>query len=253
MAYALRWGRMERGLTGDTVAKSLNVARSTISRLETGEAKLNDRQAAHLDKEWRTGGFFGIALWFARLGYDPNWLKNLADFEKRASMIYNYDGQLVPALLQTPDYARALLLAGRNKDVEGDLAKRMARKAVLEKPDPPELSVLLSESVLDIPVGGRAVMRAQLAHLLAMSERSNIAVRIVPREAGAHEGLDGPFKVFTVKEGDVAFVEAPNGGRLVPEVSEAREFRTRFDRIGHVALPVHSSRRLIRSLMEGME
>lgn len=253
MAYTLRWGRMERGLTGDTVAKSLNVARSTISRLETGEAKLSDRQAAQIDKEWRTGGFFGIALWFARLGYDPNWLKNLADFEKRATVIYNYDGQLIPALLQTPDYTRALLLAGRPKDLEGTLAKRVARQAVLQKPQPPELSVLLSESALDIPVGARAVMRAQLAHLLEMSERPDVVIRVVPREAGAHEGLDGPFKVFTVKEGDVAFVEAPNGGRLVPEADEARELRMRFDRIGHVALPVHSSRRLIRSLMEGME
>lgn len=252
IAYALRWNRIERGETGDVLAKRLNCARSTISRLESGEAKLADKQAAVCDKEWRTGDFFATALYYARLGYSPNWLQSLTEFENRASMIYSYAGQLVPALLQTPDYARALLVAGRNKDVEGDLAKRMARQVLLDKPDPPELSVLLSESVLDIPVGGPAVMCAQLGHLLAMSERSNIVVRVVPRDAGAHEGLDGPFKIFTVREGDVGFVEAPTGGRLVPETDEARELRSRFERIGNVALPVHSSRKLITSLMEAM-
>jgi transcriptional regulator with XRE-family HTH domain len=252
MAYALRWNRIERGETGDLLAKTLNVARSTISRLENGDAKLTDKQAAKLDKKWRTGGFFTIALWYARLGHDPNWLKNLAEFERRASAIYNYDGQLVPALLQTPDYARALLLAGRPKDLEGAVAKRMARQAILDKPEPPELCVLLSESALDLPIGGPEVMRAQLAHLLEMAERPNIVVRVVPREAGAHEGLDGPFKVFTVREGDIGFVEAPTGGRLVPVAEEARELRARFDRIGHVALPIQSSRQLIESLMEAM-
>jgi hypothetical protein len=234
------------------LAKTLNCARSTISRLESGEAKLADKQAAKLDKLWRTGGFFTIALWFARLGHDPNWLKSLAEFEQRSTMIFNYEGQLVPALLQTPDYARALLLAGRPKDLEGAVAKRMSRQALLERPDPPELSVLLSESVLDLPVGGPTVMRAQLQHLLDMSERPNIVVRVVPRDAGAHEGLDGPFKVFKVREGEVGFVEAPTGGRLVPEAAEVNELRARFERIGHVALPVQSSRKLISSLMEGM-
>ncbi|MEW2355488.1 helix-turn-helix transcriptional regulator [Spirillospora sp. NPDC029432] len=252
IAYALRWNRVERGETGDTLAKTLNCARSTISRLETGEAKLADGQAAKIDKLWRTGGFFTIALWYARLGHDPNWMKSFGEFERRATAVYTYSGQLVPALLQTPDYARAVLMAGRPKDLEGTLAKRMGRQALLERPDPPELSVLLSESVLDLPIGGPAVMRAQLQHLLDMSERFGIVVRVVPREAGAHEGLDGPFKIFRVREGDVGFVEAPTGGRLVPEADEVRELHARFERIGHVALPVQSSRKLIRSLMEGM-
>ncbi|GAA3934345.1 helix-turn-helix transcriptional regulator [Actinomadura viridis] len=252
IAYALRWNRIERGETGDVLAKRLNCARSTISRLESGEAKLADKQAAVCDKEWRTGDFFATALYYARLGYSPNWLQSLTEFENRASVIYSYAGQIIPVLLQTPDYARAVLMAGRPKDLEGTVARRMSRQAILEGPNPPELSVLLSEGVLDIPVGGPVIMRAQLDHLLVMSQRPNVVVRVVPREAGAHEGLDGPFKIFTVREGDVGFVEAPTGGRLVPEVDEARELRARFERIGHLALPVHSSQRLIKSLMEGM-
>ncbi|MFF0526496.1 Scr1 family TA system antitoxin-like transcriptional regulator [Actinomadura nitritigenes] len=86
--------------------------------------------------------------------------------------------------------------------------------------------------------------------MLTMSRMPNVILRVVPRSAGAHEGLDGPFKIITVREGEVGFVEAPNGGRLVMEASEVRGLKLRFDRIGAVALPVDSSRRLIEQLME---
>lgn len=250
IAYSLRFHRMQRGLTGDSVAKLLNCARSSISRLENGEAKLDEKQAAILDEAWRTGGHFSIMVWYARQGHDPTWFKSFTEFEARAERIHSYDGQLIPALFQTPGYARALLESGRNQDVEEDLKKRMARQRVLDSNSPPELWVLLSESAIDIPVGGADVMREQLAYLLELSRRPNVFLRIVPKSAGAHEGLDGPFKIITVKQGEVGFVEAPNGGRLVLEAAEVRGLKLRFDRIGAVALPVESSRRLIEQLME---
>jgi hypothetical protein len=167
-------------------------------------------------------------------------------------MIQMYGGQLVPALLQTPDYARALLVAGRNADIEGDLDNRLARQSLLSKPHPPDVWVLLAESVLDWPVGGPEIMKAQLARLLELSDLPHMTLRVVPKSAGAHEGLDGPFKVITVEEGEVAFVDAPNGGRLVMDTAEVRGLRLRFDRIGAVALPIDSSRNLIRQAMETM-
>ncbi|MFG2087578.1 helix-turn-helix domain-containing protein [Spirillospora sp. NPDC048824] len=250
IAYSLRFHRMQRGLTGDSVGKLLNCARSSISRLENGEAKLDEKQAAILDGAWHTGSHFSIMVWYARQGHDPTWFKNFTEFEARAERVHSYDGQLIPALFQTPGYARALLEAGRNQDVEEDLKKRLARQKVLDSNNPPELWVLLSESAIDIPVGGADVMREQLAYLLELSRRPNVFLRIVPKSAGAHEGLDGPFKIITVKQGEVGFVEAPNGGRLVLEAAEVRGLKLRFDRIGAVALPVESSRRLIEQLME---
>lgn len=250
IACSLRFHRMQRGLTGDAVAKLLHCARSSVSRLENGEAKLEEKQAAILDQAWNTGDHFSIMVWYARQGHDPTWFKSFTDFEYRALMIHSYDGQLIPALFQTPRYARALLESGRNKDVDSDLAKRLARQRVLDDKTPPELWVLLSESAIDTPIGGSEVMREQLAHLIELSKRPNVVLRIVPKSAGAHEGLDGPFKIITVKQGEVGFVEAPNGGRLVLETAEVRGLKLRFDRIGAVALPVDSSRRLIEQLME---
>ncbi|MFI6521670.1 helix-turn-helix transcriptional regulator [Spirillospora sp. NPDC050679] len=252
IAFTLRFQRVERGLSGDAVAKVLNCARSTISRLESGEAKLNDQQAAKLDKVWRTGGFFTTALRYARLGHDPNWLASYVRFEARASMIRMFNGQYIPALFQTEPVARALLEAGRNEDVEGALAQRAERQRVLSRTPPPELWLIMPETVLWWPIGGVKAWREQLAHLVDLSELPNVTLRILSRACGAHEGLDGTFKVITVKEGEIGFVEAPTGGRLIMDGEKAQELRLRFERIGALALPVHSSRSRIMEAMEDL-
>ncbi|TMQ92807.1 helix-turn-helix domain-containing protein [Actinomadura soli] len=252
IAFFLRFFRMQQGQTGDTVARWLNRSRSSISRLESGESQLKESEAAILDAKWNTGGLFGVLLWFARLGHDPNWNKNYLAFEARSSEIRMYDGQLVPAPFQTPDYARALLMAGRAKNLEKAVEARMARRAILHKPDAPEVWVLIAETVLGPHVGGRDVMREQIAHLIELSQLPHVILRIVPNSAGANEGLDGPFKVLKVKEGEIGFLEAPNGGRLELDAEEVAGLRKRFDRIGAIALPVEMSRALLKDAMEHM-
>jgi transcriptional regulator with XRE-family HTH domain len=251
IAYSLRFHRMQRGLTGDAVAKLLNCARSSISRLENGDAKLDEKQAAILDEAWTTGHLFATLVWYARLGHNPTWFKSFTDFEARAWLMKHYSGQLIPAPLQTPAYARALLTAGRETNVEDAVSARMDRQEILAQRNP-ELWILLAETALQVCVGGAAVMRQQLDSLLERSEHPDTTLRVVPNSAGANLGLDGSFKVISVKEGAVAFVEAPNGGRLVADVAEVESFKLRFDRIGAVALPVDSSRILIKQHMEAM-
>ncbi|HEU5030990.1 MAG TPA: helix-turn-helix transcriptional regulator [Spirillospora sp.] len=252
IAYSLRFHRMQRGLTGDAVAKLLNCARSSISRLENGEANLDEKQAAILDEAWNTGRHFSLLVWYARQGHDPSWFKTFTGLESRASITKQYSGQLIPALLQTPAYAGALLVAGREKEIEAAVADRLKRQSILENDSPPELWVLLAETALVVTVGGRNVMREQLARLVEMSALPHVILRIVPNSAGANLGLDGSFKIIKVKEGEVAFVEAPNGGRLVADVAEVESFKLRFDRIGAVALPVDSSQTLIKQYMEAI-
>ena len=252
IAYQLRFQRIERGLSGDAVAKLLNCSRATITRLESGEARLKDKQAAKLDKEWRTGGFFATALWFAQLAPDPQWLQSYTAFESRASIMHMFNGQLVPAPLQTPDYTRALLQSGRNTEaeVERALTERLARQEILARSDPPELWVLLTENILTWPVGGAETMRAQLAHLLEVAEQPNCTMRIVPGKSGASEALEGSFKVISVREGEVGYIEAATGGRLVMDADGARALRTRFERIGAKAMPVDSTVGMIQRAME---
>ncbi|MFC9975751.1 helix-turn-helix domain-containing protein [Spirillospora sp. NPDC127200] len=252
IAFQLRFQRIERGLSGDAVAKILGCARSTISRLEAGEIRLKDAHAAKLDKAWRTGGFFQTAIWYARLAPNPGWLASYTEFESRATIIQAYSAHSVPVLLQTPEYARAVLLAGHNADVEGGLARRLARQQRLAKPNPPELWVLLAESVLTWPVGGPETQRAQLRFLLELAERPNVYLRIVTRSSGASEALDGSFKVIEVREGLIGFVEAPSGGRLVMDSEGAHSLRRRFERIGAKAASVDSTADLIHQALEAL-
>jgi transcriptional regulator with XRE-family HTH domain len=252
IAYDLRLYRMRRGLSGQDLARLLNIARSSVSRLENNVAQLDDRMALRLDKEWNTGGHFSRLLWYARLGHDPDWFKQHVDVEARSSVIKIWENALIPGLLQTEDYARAVLVAGNVRDLEGALAGRMARQEILARDDPPILWVLLWEPVLQVPVGGKAVMHAQLAHLLKASQSMDIAIRVVPTDAGEHPGLDGAFKIMTTDSGDIAFAESPGGGRLVPSAAEVRDYVVRYDRIGQQAMPENPSRDRIAQAMEAM-
>ncbi|MCO6006653.1 helix-turn-helix transcriptional regulator [Actinoallomurus purpureus] len=253
MAHDLRFHRAQRNLTGDAVAKILNCARSSISRLENAEAKLDDGQAAALDRAWRTGGHFSIQLWYAQRGHDPNWHQQHLDIEARSSVIKVFEALVVPGLLQTSEYAHALIAAGGVPNVDRLVEERMPRQVILTRDDPPVLLILLTESVLDWSIGGPAVMRNQLARLLEASELPDVGIRVVPRSAGAHYGLDGSFKIMSGPSGDVAYTESPGGGRLVPSADEVRSYLLRYDRIGQQALPEDQSRELIKRVMETMK
>lgn len=256
IASDLRFYREKHELSLSQLGQIMGCTRQTVSNLEHARPtfKVNDHQAKALDDHWQLNGHFRRLLRYARSAHNPDWFQEYVSYETRASVHRTYELSLVPGLFQTPAYARALLEAGQVvEDVEAALDVRMARQQILDAKPRPLLWVLLAENVLDVPVGGPEVMKAQLARLLELSELPNVTVRIVPRSAGAHPGLDGCFKILTVKEGDIAYVDAPEGGRLILGAVEARGFGVRFDRIGAVALPVASSRSLITHAMENLK
>jgi transcriptional regulator with XRE-family HTH domain len=253
VAFMLRFHRQQQGWSGDAVAKLLNCARSSISRLENDEAKLTPEQADKLDEAWGTGGYFGMAVFYATLGHDPDWFKTFTTYEAKATSIKVYEAQVIPGLLQTPGYARALLVAGQVvDDVVKALATRMDRQKILTKPRPVRLWSLIKQSVLEDPVGGPGVMREQLAHLLEKSEDPNVFVRVVPRSVGAHVGLDGPFMIMATPRSNAAYMEAVGGGRLSVDAAEIERFTVRFDQIGADALSRDATRSLIAQVMETM-
>jgi hypothetical protein len=205
--------------------------------------RLDDDQAKALDKLWDLNGHFRRLLRYARAGHDPDWFKQHVTYEARATVLKTYESMIVPGLLQTEAYARAWLVAGQAvKNIDAAVEIRMARQNILNKEEPPLLWVLLDECVLDRPMGGRKVMKEQLTRLLELSELPHLTIRVVPRAAGGHLGLEGPFIITTVTEGDVAYLEACGGGRLSTDKAEVRRFGVRFDRIGALALPMDQGR-----------
>ena len=250
LAHDLRFYREKYGLSQTAMGRVIGRSATNLSNCEAGRRRITSKEAKALDVRFKTGGHFQRLLRFAQRGHDPNWFKQFVDLEKQATVIKTFEALTVPGLLQIPEYAYALIEAGGAPDPTQIVERRMARQAILESSPPVLLWVLISESVLDWPIGGRTVMRKQLAHLLDVSERPNIGIRVIPKITGAYAGVDGSFTIISGETGDVAYTESPGGGRLVPSTPEVQSYGVRYDRISQVALPTEPSRIMIEEAME---
>jgi transcriptional regulator with XRE-family HTH domain len=252
VAFDLRRYRLEHGMSQADVGSILNVRRSAVHNYESGLRPLDIDHARKLDRAWKAGGHFERLVTHANKHHDSGWFDQFLRYERRAKSIRAYEALVVPGLLQTPAYARAFFIAGGVPDVEAAVNKRMERKQVLDRDPAPRLSFLLDEGVLYRPVGGKAVMREQLAYLLEVGERPNVSIRVVPTDVGEHLGLDGSFEVIETESDRVAYLEAQGGGRLDRGAKDVERMMVNYDRIGDQALPVNQSRRLIETAMEAM-
>jgi DNA-binding XRE family transcriptional regulator len=252
LAYDLRFYREKYGLPQTGMGKIIGRSSTNLSNCEAGRRRITDKEAKALDRHFATGGHFQRLLRFAQRGHDPNWFRQFVDLEAAATVIKAFEAITVPGLLQVHEYAYALIEAGGAPDPAPLVERRMTRQSILRDSPPVMLWALISESVLDWPIGGSTVMRKQLAHLLEASERTNIGIRVIPKITGAYAGVDGSFSIISGMTGDVAYTESPGGGRLVPSTAEVQSYAVRYDRIGQVALPVQPSRMMIQKAMEAL-
>jgi transcriptional regulator with XRE-family HTH domain len=253
LAHDLRFYRERAGLTGTELGKIINCVRSTVSRMESGDIKITEEQAKSLDRVWQTGGHFLRLLKYAKRGHNPNWFREHLNYEIMATILRIWEHALIPGLLQTEEYARTVFTLEGLPDVEANVAARMIRKEIFNRPDPPIVWALLDETVITRPVGGAKVMREQLDHLLEISDTPNMMVRVVPQSVGYNVGLGGAFKIMTVEGADMAYTQASSAGRLVEDPAEVREIAVRFDRIGAEALSRSASRDLITRVRESLK
>lgn len=252
LAVDLRIWRIERNLSQARLAEILGVDDSTVSNYESGTSKIPERKAEILDQLWHTRGHFVRIRRYAESMHDPDWRRQNIEYEAKASVIRTYESLWVPGLIQTEGYARAGFdSAGIGKPEADELwERRLARQAILDGPNPPQLYVLLDQAVITRQVGGREVMREQLAGLLKVADWPHAMVRIIPWEAGAHMGQDGSFKLMTVERGNVVYIEAAIEGRLITDPTKLTDMGLRWERIGARALPEPLTRRLIADQME---
>ncbi|MCO5973131.1 Scr1 family TA system antitoxin-like transcriptional regulator [Actinoallomurus soli] len=128
LAYLLRWEREKNGLSLVQWGKIATAAPSTVSNVEAGRRKIDERQAKILDCHFQTGGLFELLLWYAQKGHNPDWAQSVIGYEAIAGVIRIYQGQIIPAPFQTEDYARALLLASSDRSPPaGGMAARRLR------------------------------------------------------------------------------------------------------------------------------
>jgi transcriptional regulator with XRE-family HTH domain len=252
LASYLHFLRTKHGYSCAYVGEVAGAARQTVSHWESGYRKPDERQAELLDDLYGTGELLSTILYWAQAGHEANWYQEQVALEAIASEIRIYESGLVPGLFQSESYARTLFTLGGSTDVEKDLQDRMARKAVLKRPDPPRIWALLDENVVDRVVGSGEVMSEQLDYLIELSHLPNVVINVIPRSVGYHSGLRGSFKILTVGREILAYTEAAAGGRLMRDPNEAERMRVRHDLLGADALSRQASRDRLRQLQESM-
>lgn len=243
--------REEAGLSQPQLGKILYCTGSLVGQIETAKKVPTRRFSEQLDAALMTGGLFSRLVGLVLKSQLPTWFQPYAEMEARATYISSFQPQLVVGLLQTEAYARAVLGVRTDGDLDGRVAARMERQRVLTGEAPPVMWVVLTEAVLRQEIGGKAVMRAQLAHLLRMQEQEWVKIQIVPFTAGAHAGIMGEFNLLRFdSDPDVVYTEDFVQGHMTANPAAFREGSLRYDHLQAAALSVEGSATLIARVME---
>lgn len=252
LASELRRLREEAGLTIEQVAERMEVSSSKISRIETARVSTPPRDVRDLLDIYEITGPQRLALLtIAREARQKNWLDAYSDLsfaaatdmELAASSIRIYSGLVVPGVLQTADYARAVLRAIRMDlgphEIEHRVELRRRRHSFLVRGEYPAFSVVMDEAALRRAVGGPEVMRAQLQHLVEAAGISNVTFQVLPFRAGAHAGMDGEFTLFSFAEAadhDVVYLENTTSDVYREDSDAIRRYNLLFDHLKAKAL-----------------
>ncbi|MEU8350822.1 MULTISPECIES: helix-turn-helix transcriptional regulator [unclassified Streptomyces] len=247
----LRRLREAAGLTQKQVGDIIYCTGSLVGQIETARKAPTREFTERVDAALGAEGAL-IRLWpLVSRSALPGWFQPYAEMEATATDIFTYQAQLVDGLLQTRDYAYAVLGAIRRVGLPERVAARMERQRLLTLAQPPLIWTVLDEAVLERPIGGREVMRAQLAHLLSFRTSDSVHVQVLPYSAGAHAGLPGSFAILRFDGSpDIAYTEGYDSGVTTVNPAEVRDRSLRYDLLQAAALSPEDSADLIASVME---
>jgi transcriptional regulator with XRE-family HTH domain len=267
LGIELRRLREEAGFTCEDVGRQLECSGTRISRIETGRINVRPGDVREMLEIYGVTGTEADSLvqlarearrkgWWHTYGRVlPTWFEAFVGLESEAVRLRDFQPLVMPGLLQTEEYARAVLRAapnaGSTEDIERQVALRMDRQAILAQPSPPDLWVVLSESVLRADVGGPAVMRAQLRHLVEAAERPNVTLQVLPFSNAAHVDPISPFTILEFPEAadpTVVYLEHLTGCLFLETLDEIRRYTVVFDHLRAEALGIGQSADLIAQM-----
>jgi transcriptional regulator with XRE-family HTH domain len=271
LAARLRRLREQSGRTLTEVAANFGWSDAKLSRIETGTTGVRDSDLAQLLALYRVpesqrGQFTALATHARqRARWEKAFGDGLSDaytsfvaFEEEAASILSFEPQVFPGILQTAEYAsaimrRSVVLEGPDAVARG-VSARLARQAVLVREPPPQLSVVIDEAVLRRQVGGPDVMRRQLLRLMEASERPNIAIQVLPFSIGAHPGVAGSFEILAFNVSAVSplvYCEDLTGGVIRDSPTDLRRYQEAFAALRDAALGPDETHGMIQSLASG--
>ncbi|MEU8702672.1 helix-turn-helix transcriptional regulator [Streptomyces sp. NPDC048680] len=249
--WELRRQREAHGLKQHQLGEIIFCTGSLIGQIETTKKIPTRDFSERVDAALGTGGVFSRLMGLVLRSQLPTWFQPYADMEARAAYISTYQAQLVYGLLQTEDYARALVGVDHPGRVDEMTAARLDRQRVLGRENPPALWIVLSEAALLQEVGGRDVMREQLARLLAFRNDPWVQIQVLPFTVGQHTAMMGSFNVLRFDDDpDLFYVEGYDQGHMTANPAVIKERSVGYARLQATALSPEDSATLIARVME---
>ncbi|ASU77641.1 XRE family transcriptional regulator [Actinopolyspora erythraea] len=268
-ASALRWlignelrlARERAGRKQGEAAALLGCSQAKINYLETGRNKQQPDEvskllhfyeagAAKADRLAAIAGHPDQGTWWADFeDVVPDWFATFVGLEGLASREFVYETMTIPGLLQTREYATALLnghLRVPVIDIEQVVNLRIARQQSLYGSSPLHFEVVVEESVLDRVVGGHEVMQAQLRHIVSLCERDNITLRVMPLSVPVHDGIEGEFMVLDFEQAQsIGYIEYPSGAIYIQNQEQVAGYTKAAQRLNEAALTPEQSLRAV--------
>ena len=261
----LKRQRERAGLTQEQLGAAVFCSGSYIGQFETALRKPQFDLAQRIDAALKTDGIFARMCHQLVLRQDPiqsgpfaEYFISVAELEPLAVTLAEYSVLLVPGLLQTADYARAVFQAAQpfwnSTRVEPMVETRIDRAKIFDDPTTPPLWVIIEETVLQRCVGGPYVMAAQFRHIEAAVERSKALVQVMPCSSGAHALMEGSLKLMTFRDAPpLAYIEGPHGGQMLDDPDVVARCMASFDLARATALSPTESLNLLRTVAEEYE
>jgi transcriptional regulator with XRE-family HTH domain len=248
----LRRLREGRGISRDDAGYRIRASGSKISRLELGRVSFKERDVIDLLEMYGVtdAGERDALISLAREANSPAWWHKYSDvlpdwfqiyvgLEEAAELIRVYEIQFVPGLLQTEDYARAVIELGQPaappEEIERRVALRMGRQQLLVRNNAPRLWVMVDEAALRRPIGGRKVMQSQIERLMAIANEPNITLQVMPFRFGGHAAEGGAFTLMRFPEEDlpdVVYIEQLTGALYLDKPDDVEKYSEVIERLG---------------------
>ncbi|MGA5203233.1 helix-turn-helix domain-containing protein [Streptomyces variegatus] len=247
----LRRYRESAGLSQKELGDCIFCTGSLVGQIETAHKVPTREFAERADAALMTDGCFSRLVGLVLRSQLPTWFQQFAELEARAGQISTYQAQMIYGLLQTEEYARAVLATGMPDKLDELVAARMERQRILLRDKPPVAWVVLDEAALYRPIGGCDVMHRQLAHLLNLTDRRWVRIQVLPFEAGEHASLIGSFTSLRFEDDpEIVYTEDLIAGHMTANPDTVREAAFRYAHLQASALSVKDSAELINRVME---
>lgn len=247
--------RKNAGMSLEALSDIVNYSRAHLARIETAEAIPPPDLSEKLDACFGTDGHFGRLYALAKREIHPDQYRRRMELEAQAIGIIQYAPFVIPGLLQTKRYARAIFSVGNplapTESVDDLVTARLSRQAILKRERPAWLSVILEESAITRTIGGPEVMHEQLRSLLQWVESPTSLLQVLPHSHGAHPLMGGTLALWNLDNGTaVAYEESITTGRLIEDPETIRRCTQACDVLRAYARSPAETAEFIRSVME---